>query len=523
MRLIDKAYSTVIDSNENTPLQDRIRIILLLISLAFSAAGFSQNVGINATGAAPSAWAMLDISHNTKGLLIPRLALSALNNAAPIGSGMPISMLVYNTATAGISPNNVVPGYYYWDGAFWVALAGDGGKNWSLSGNGGTVDGTHFIGTTDDVPLSFRVNNVAAGRIDHILGNSFFGSQSGNANSSGWGNTANGFYSLLLNTSGNYNTAIGLQALATNTAGNNNTAIGRQALYFNTTGGDNTSCGANALYNNTSQSFNSAFGSYALYSNTTGAENCAAGSGALFTNTTGFQNTGIGRLALYQNSSGSRNTAVGFNALNKNNLGYRNTAVGDSCLYSNLIGYTNSAHGVCALNKNTIGSQNTAMGVYALTSVTTGSNNSGFGYNANVPNATGSNQVRIGNTAITYAGVQVAWTITSDKRWKTDIKPSNLGLNFIKALRPVSYVRLNNDTKKTEYGFIAQEVETLLNASGASNSGIIAKDDEGMLSMRYNDLIAPMVKAIQEQQDMIEELKLRNKDLESRLKALEKK
>jgi hypothetical protein len=523
MRSTDNVYFKFIFSKEKTSAQDRINIVLLLIGLVFSKAAFSQNVGINATGAVPNAAAMLDIASTNKGLLIPRLALTGINSNAPVGASVIASLLVYNTATAGITPNNVVPGYYYWDGTEWVALAGDGSKNWSLTGNSATVDGTHFIGTSDNVPLNFRVNNITAGRIDHILGNSFFGSQSGNANASGYGNTAYGFYSLLSNTGGNYNTAIGVQALATNTAGNNNTAVGRQALYLNTTGSDNTSCGVNALYANTSPSFNSAFGSYALYGNTSGSENCAAGSAALFTNTTGFQNTGIGRQALYQNSSGYRNTAVGFNALNKNNLGYKNTAVGDSCLYSNLIGYTNSAHGACALNKNTIGSQNTAMGVYALTSVTTGSNNSGFGYNANVPNATASNQVRVGNTAITYAGIQVAWTITSDKRWKTDIKPSNLGLNFIKALRPVSYVRLNDDAKKTEYGFIAQEVETLLNTSGAANSGIITKDDEGMLSMRYNDLIAPMVKALQEQQDMIEELRLKNKDLEARLKALEKK
>lgn len=93
---------------------------------------------------------------------------------------------------------------------------------------------------------------------------------------------------------------------------------------------------------------------------------------------------------------------------------------------------------------------------------------------------------------------------------------------FIKALHPVSYTRKNDAAKKAEYGFIAQEVETLLHASGAANSGIITKDDDGMLSMRYNDLIAPMVKAIQEQQLMIEELKLRNKALELRLESLEK-
>jgi hypothetical protein len=94
--------------------------------------------------------------------------------------------------------------------------------------------------------------------------------------------------------------------------------------------------------------------------------------------------------------------------------------------------------------------------------------------------------------------VQVAWTYTSDKRWKSDIQSSELGLNFISKLRPVQYYRTNDEGKKTEYGFIAQELEEALNNAGATNNGIISKDDEGMYGVRYNDLIAPMVKATQE-------------------------
>ncbi|MBU1728109.1 hypothetical protein KKA39_02285, partial [Patescibacteria group bacterium] len=36
---------------------------------------------------------------------------------------------------------------------------------WDLTGTSGTVDGTNFIGTTDDVPLNFKVNNEKSGRI----------------------------------------------------------------------------------------------------------------------------------------------------------------------------------------------------------------------------------------------------------------------------------------------------------------------------------------------------------------------
>jgi len=167
--------------------------------------------------------------------------------------------------------------------------------------------------------------------------------------------------------------------------------------------------------------------------------------------------------------------------------------------------------------------QNCAFGWNALSNVTIGVNNIGIGTGANVPTAIGNNQIRMGNTNITYAGIQVAWSITSDKRWKTDIQTSKLGLNFINNLNPVSYICKNDETKKIEYGFIAQELQILLIESGAVNNGIITKDDEGMLSVRYNDLLAPMVKAIQELNLENEKLKLENEVLQKRLERIEEK
>ncbi|MCX7729165.1 MAG: hypothetical protein N2203_06820, partial [Bacteroidia bacterium] len=75
----------------------------------------AQNVGINPTGAIPNTSAGLDVDFTNKGLLIPRVALTARNSNAPIGPTIANSLLVYNTATAGVFPNNVYPGYYYWD------------------------------------------------------------------------------------------------------------------------------------------------------------------------------------------------------------------------------------------------------------------------------------------------------------------------------------------------------------------------------------------------------------------------
>lgn len=91
--------------------------LLLVLSLSGSLA-LAQNVGINSTGAAPNASAMLDIVSSSKGLLIPRVALTQTTSNSPIGAGIASSLLVYNTATV----NDVTPGYYYWDGSKWVTL-----------------------------------------------------------------------------------------------------------------------------------------------------------------------------------------------------------------------------------------------------------------------------------------------------------------------------------------------------------------------------------------------------------------
>ncbi len=233
-------------------------------------------------------------------------------------------------------------------------------------------------------------------------------------------------------------------------------------------------------------------------------------------------NTSLGVNAMVSLTTGTQNVAIGTNALDSNIISGGNTAVGYDALQSTTGDY-NTAYGNSALFSLAAGTSNCAFGYNALNNQTSGINNIGIGTGANVPFSTGNNQIRMGNTAIAYAGIQVAWSVTSDSRWKSDIQKSNLGLNFIKKLNPVSYIRKNDESKKTEYGFIAQELDKTLNDFGAINNGIITKDDEGMLSVRYNDLLAPMVKAIQELTEENDKLKAKNEDLEKRLEKIEEK
>jgi len=94
-------------------LKNRYFVFLFLVITWLP--GFSQNVGINATGVAPNAAAGLDVDFTDKGVLIPRVALVNTASFAPLSAHV-AGMLVYNTATAG----DVTPGFYYDDGTKWV-------------------------------------------------------------------------------------------------------------------------------------------------------------------------------------------------------------------------------------------------------------------------------------------------------------------------------------------------------------------------------------------------------------------
>jgi hypothetical protein len=122
----------------------------------------AQNVAINTTGAVADPSAMLDVSSTNTGLLVPRLALTATNVAAPVTTPLN-SLLVYNTATAGAGATAVTPGYYYWDNAasIWRRFVQQN-EGWLVTGNYGTVAGTNYIGTNDAQDFIVKTAGTAA-------------------------------------------------------------------------------------------------------------------------------------------------------------------------------------------------------------------------------------------------------------------------------------------------------------------------------------------------------------------------
>ena len=103
---------------------------------------------------------------------------------------------------------------------------------------------------------------------------------------------------------------------------------------------------------------------------------------------------------------------------------------------------------------------------------------------------------------------------TSDQRLKTDILSSDLGLEFINKLNPVSYKFIEGGKEivdgdpvsvpgnRTHYGLIAQEVKQVLEQTNIEDfAGWVLLDKENPDSeqaLRYEEFISPLIKAVQE-------------------------
>ncbi len=106
--------------------------------------------------------------------------------------------------------------------------------------------------------------------------------------------------------------------------------------------------------------------------------------------------------------------------------------------------------------------------------------------------------IRIGDCNVTVIEGQVAWSNPSDKRLKENIVyTGRLGLDFINCLQTVFY-SYKADQSKTRYdGFIAQDVEQVMNGIGVHFSGL-KKANDGTYSLAYSDFVMPLVNSVKE-------------------------
>jgi hypothetical protein len=211
-------------------------ILLCFISLTESIA---QSVGIGTE--TPDKSAVLEVLSTSKGLLLPRMTLNQRNSIQQPAVGL----IVYQT--------DLLDGLYVFNGSGWGLITSGAAANltansttWNTSGN--EVLGTeNFIGTLDDAPLVFKVNNQFSGLLDSKRSNTFLGYKTGWATKS-FNSVVIGAFALQRASTGNDNVVVGFQSMFSHENGQYNVALGSLSLSSSIIGDKNTALGAMAGY-----------------------------------------------------------------------------------------------------------------------------------------------------------------------------------------------------------------------------------------------------------------------------------
>lgn len=268
---------------------------------------------------------------------------------------------------------------------------------------------------------------------------------------------------------------------------------------------------------------------------------------AIFDGTTGklLKNGGasnanalIGNITIGTVGTGTRNTVFGDGAAQSLSTGINNTIVGfEAATAASFNGNANTCVGRWSGYGLTTGEDNTCIGIVSGATITTGTRNVCVGESAGNSGSpfvitTESNRIVLGSNFITNAYVRVAWTVTSDARDKTDVVPISQGLNLIDRLNPVTF-KWDDRSKYVVYddnrnvvarpapdgthkedqpyvGFLAQEVQAAIEASGFTDNVIVDKEQDDLWKIKETALIPVLVKAIQELKARVESLEAGN-------------
>jgi hypothetical protein len=331
-----------------------------------------------------------------------------------------------------------------------------------------------------------------------------------------------------------------------------NLFLGSEAGNFGGRGNYNVGIGTQALASFDTGSSNTAVGSGALVSLVDGSSNTVVGDRAGSSLVDGNSNTLVGALSGQSLISGANNVAIGELSLNVATSAADSVAIGSSALSSLTTGTGNSALGFAALTSVAAGTSNTAIG-YKAGYQSTGSGNVFIGYQAGGGVSAGDSKLYVANSSVKTliygdfsadrvgiattspaATFQVgvsgdgtttranAWTTFSDERLKKNVTRIEDGLEGIIRLSGYRYDWREGRDRSRQVGVLAQEVEEIF-------PEVVSRGNDGILSVAYDKLVAPLIEAVKElasRGEVIDErvrrLEAENAELKKRLERLEK-
>ncbi len=228
--------------------------------------------------------------------------------------------------------------------------------------------------------------------------------------------------------------------------------------------------------------------------------NIVVGAGGAAGNGGGYTNGSVGgngRVTIICSSAPPSGSLLSLNQLS--DVTITSPSNGQSLTYNGTAWVNSAGGGAAAAGSNT--------------QIQFNSGGSAFGASSNLTWNQGTSKFTVTGD-IEYTGVAMD---ISDQRLKANITPLSPSLAQIMAMSPVSFTMKADPKNTLEYGFIAQDIEKIYPALVNT-----ADDENHTKSMNYIGLIAPMVKALQEQQDLIDGQQSFIDEQQKRIEALEK-
>jgi len=255
------------------------------------------------------------------------------------------------------------------------------------------------------------------------------------------------------------------------------------------------------------------FGSFSI-----GTNNISSGKYSIAmgyrTNATGFFSTSMG---IDSEATGHSSTAMGRMTVASGGVA---TATGGwteaSGLYSVSMGLSTIASGdiSTAMGRSTVASSYNSFVIGSYNDTTAPSlfiigngDNESTRHNAMMVKKNGeiflpdvySDIVTAGRDLVIANGGKIGY-LSSSRRYKSNITPIE-EIGWLYDLRPVNFVYRDDESKTKQYGLIAEEVEEV-------NPLFVSYNDNGEVeTVSYSQLVSPMLKALQEQNKIIQSLK----------------
>jgi hypothetical protein len=197
---------------------------------------------------------------------------------------------------------------------------------WQLGGNGATTPGTHFLGTTDNLALEFKVNNARGLRLEPTAGapNFIGGSAANTVGAGARGATIAGGHENNVGTNSNYS-AIG---------GGNENSIGTNSSFSAIGGGFNNSIVANSFFTGIAGGSGNEIGASSGHSAIGGGNNNNIADHSPYTTIAGGYLNNIGTNSDHSGIGGGRENDIAANSPNGTIAGGRFNTIGTNSDYA---------------------------------------------------------------------------------------------------------------------------------------------------------------------------------------------